>query len=848
MAHPIARVGTPVLIHDAPSKRTSWAPHGVPGFYLGPAPSHYRCFRVLNITTQHIRISDTLAWLPAPFKMPGSSATELLHAAISDLTAAVTAVGAAPTTEDSRQPVDRSTETLTSSLRAFADLFAPSGGASAGEERVLPATLPTYVLAPATPALQRVPMHTHALPSATPVVPRVHTHTHALPPTTPELQRVPTPTHATTQATPAAQRVPMPTHALLPATPAAQRMPVHPPAPPPKTGDAPRLAPSVPGEPPVPGEPRVPGEGKGQPRRKQPARPQPHHKQPARTYVPRGTASCPLFGHQRFRHRARGASLAHVRSQPPPTAATRELRQQMQHIRQKLPRYTHHPYAFAALNLAPDGRPLTYARAKGGPNAHRWVVAESEEIRRLITSGTLRAIHLSEQPINRRKDTTYYNPQVKEKTAPDGDTTYRVRGAAGGDRIVFPGNVSASTADMEVVKLLAHSVASDRTHKPTGCMSADIKDFYLGTPMERKEYVRIYLKHLPPDVVREFGLDEFIHNDSVLFEIGKCIYGLPQACLLSQVRLVGHFADHGYHQVPCVPCLLKHAERGTTFTLVVDDFLVKYNTEADADHFLDTLRLQYEITVDPTASKYLGYAIAFDDTAHTVTLSMPEYVPKLLQRFAPGRQIKGAAFPAIYTPHTYGAQPPPTTDNSAPLDTAAILRLQEIVGSLLYYARAVDCTMLTAVNHIASEQSRPTQHVMDMAERFLQYAASYPAHEIVYKACDMVLHIQSDASFLSRSKSRSVAGGILYCDNADATASADKQAAAATDTSAPTTPALHKDKCITLPFPINGAIITLSRIIPGVPTSATEAEYAAAYISCKEGVYCRNILIALGYP
>jgi hypothetical protein len=208
----------------------------------------------------------------------------------------------------------------------------------------------------------------------------------------------------------------------------------------------------------------------------------------------------------------------------------------------------------------------------------------------------------------------------------------------------------------------------------------------------------------------------------------------------------------------------------------VDDFLVKYGTQADADHFLATLRLQYEIKVDPTASKYLGYSITFDDAAHTVSLSMPEYVPKLIQRFCTGTTTRGAASPAIYTPPTYGAQPEPTVDDTPPLSPAAILRLQEIVGSLLYYARAVDCTMLTAVNHIASEQARPTQHVMAMADRLLAYAVSYPAHELVYTACDMVLHIQSDASFLSRTKSRSVAGGILYCDNANATTLADARA------------------------------------------------------------------------
>jgi len=42
--------------------------------------------------------------------------------------------------------------------------------------------------------------------------------------------------------------------------------------------------------------------------------------------------------------------------------------------------------------------------------------------------------------------------------------------------------------------------------------------------------------------------------------------------------------------------------RGTVFTLVVDDFCVKYKTEVDAEHFLATLRLRHIIAVDMTGS------------------------------------------------------------------------------------------------------------------------------------------------------------------------------------------------------------------------------------------------------
>ena len=38
--------------------------------------------------------------------------------------------------------------------------------------------------------------------------------------------------------------------------------------------------------------------------------------------------------------------------------------------------------------------------------------------------------------------------------------------------------------------------------------------------------------------------------------------------------------------------------------------------------------------------------------------------------------------------------------------------IQEVVGTLLYYARAFDCTMLTAIRSIAVQQAAPTQNIM----------------------------------------------------------------------------------------------------------------------------------------
>ena len=63
-AHPIAPAGTAILIHEPPESRGSWASHGVPGFYLGPAVLHYRSHHVFVTATSATRITDTVAWFP----------------------------------------------------------------------------------------------------------------------------------------------------------------------------------------------------------------------------------------------------------------------------------------------------------------------------------------------------------------------------------------------------------------------------------------------------------------------------------------------------------------------------------------------------------------------------------------------------------------------------------------------------------------------------------------------------------------------------------------------------------------------------------------------------------------
>ena len=473
-----------------------------------------------------------------------------------------------------------------------------------------------------------------------------------------------------------------------------------------------------------------------------------------------------------------------------------------------------------ALNLTSDGKPLSYTRVMEGPDAAKWKVADIEEFERLIeTTKTMRPIHSHEQPADRRGDTTYFNrvPSEKPPLVEGGETRRRIRGTAGGDKINYPGEVSAHTADMSEVKILLNAVVSEGAMFTT----MDIKDFYLGTPLDRPEYMKIKASTIPAEIMDKYNLHKYVENGYILFQIDKGMYGLPQAGLLAQKRLVGHLAEHGYKPGPNTPCMFRHEKRSTAFSLVVDDFGVKHATREDAQHLADVLGQLYTVKVDWTGAKYLGYTIRFTADRRTVALSMPNYLPRVHQRFAErvGRlQGRGAASPAIYTPPAYGAHSQMTeVDESQPLGPKAIKELQEFVGSFMFYARAVDGTMLTAVNHIASEMAAPTQQTDAMEQRLLAYSLEYPNNELVFTASDMILHMQTDASYLSRSSARSVVGGLEYLGNRDQ------------------------------PTQINGAVHTFSAILDVVVASAGEAEYGGLFTGAKHGEGSREVLAFLGY-
>jgi hypothetical protein len=670
--NPMAPPGTKVLIHEKPTQRRSWSPHGVEGWYVGPAMEHYRCYTCYVPRTQNTRISDTVAFFhhrPLPAL---SSADKAMRAAV-DLTDALrNPTALAPFLSLS----DTDMEALTQLNEIFRrnitpDASPPGVGTTAGRS--------PGVRAPGVPTPGAAPPHTSTLRTRS-----------SYPPGQP-LEDIDNYPPALTR------RLVEPSYAgaTTPATPVAEET----------------TNPSM-----------------------------------------------------EYRHLITGPDRIIWNK-----SCANEFGRLAQGIRDIPGTDTIH---FIPRHRLPPGRKPTYAR---------YVCCE--------------------------------RPQKTE--------THRTRVTIGGNLIEYPGNVSSPSADMTKSKLSWNSTISTRGAR---YMCLDVKNYYLGTPMTRYEYVLFALKYIPQEIIDRYRLEEIAVDGYVLAEVRKGMYGLPQAGKLAYDLLVKRLAPHGYSPIPHTDGLWGHSTRPILFSLVVDDFGVKYSGREHAEHLQNTLNLYYETTADWTGALYCGIHLKWDYDAGTVDLSMPGYVQAALKKYghpAPAKP-QHSPYPAALPQYGVKIQLTEPPDDSPALPPARIKRLQQIIGTFLYYARAVDPTMLMALSTLGSQQAHGTEQTERNLHHFLDYCHTHPSAIIRYKASNMILQVHSDASYLTEPGARSRVGGHFYLGNS---------------------PPIPGQQDI-----LNGTLLTTTTIIRNVMSSAAEAELAALFHNARDAVSIRDTLHRMGHP
>ena len=134
-------------------------------------------------------------------------------------------------------------------------------------------------------------------------------------------------------------------------------------------------------------------------------------------------------------------------------------------------------------------------------------------------------------------------------------------------------------------------------------------------------------------------------------------------------------------------------------------------------------------------------------------MSMPGYVQEALLYFQHLSQVVKCYSPSPYTAPVYGRKTQMAKiDTTKPLRKQQIKLLQQVCGKFLYYARAVDCTMLHALNDLATRTHNGTQETAKALTHFLNYCAANSDAVVEYQASDMILHNHSDAAYLIASE------------------------------------------------------------------------------------------------
>jgi hypothetical protein len=216
-------------------------------------------------------------------------------------------------------------------------------------------------------------------------------------------------------------------------------------------------------------------------------------------------------------------------------------------------------------------------------------------------TNTINFIYQHEVPKEQKQDITYgqFVCTVRSGKAEPNQTLFTVKG----DRINYPGKVATPTAEMLVTKVLFNSIIST---KGARFMTMDISNFYLMTPLHQPEFIQMKLSSIPDKVIEEYKLREKATPDgSIYIRAKQGMYGLLQSGLLANELLEKQLNEHGYRQSKLVPGLRKHDTWPIQFTLVVDNFGVKYISEEHANHLKQALDKHYKLTCDWTGTQYI---------------------------------------------------------------------------------------------------------------------------------------------------------------------------------------------------------------------------------------------------
>ena len=312
----------------------------------------------------------------------------------------------------------------------------------------------------------------------------------------------------------------------------------------------------------------------------------------------------------------------------------------------------------------------------------------------------------------------------------------------------------------------------------------DVKTAFLNGELSGDVYMK-----LPPEL------------GNTVWRLHKALYGLKQAARAWFAKLRTSMIDHGFTPSKHEPCLFFKGEGNhRVYVMVhVDDALVagSRNQVNDAKRSMASM---FEVKDMGPAHHYLGMTITrHEDGGYSLT--QPRYVEDMLRRFSMS-DCKQAV-----TPLPVGQKLSKGMGNELPAGNL----YQALVGSLLYLSVNTRPDISHACGILSRFMSCPTQTHWDAAKHVLRYLKGTQHLGIRFSgraasnqgvwACRMF----TDADFAADSdKRRSTTGAVMLMHGA--------------------------------------AVLWISKLQSVVATSTTEAEFIAAAMATKEGLWVRKVL------
>jgi hypothetical protein len=192
------------------------------------------------------------------------------------------------------------------------------------------------------------------------------------------------------------------------------------------------------------------------------------------------------------------------------------------------------------------------------------------------------------------------------------------------------------------------------------------------------------LSRFPEEIVDKYNLNALAIDGWVYIEIRKGMYGLKQAGLLANQLLKTCLAPFGYYLARHTPGLWLYKTWPIAFSLIVDDFVVKYVGKQHSDHLRNALLKTYELITDWESMVYSGMILKWDYKIRTCDISMPGYISNVLSKFQHHAPNHPQHTPSRYVTPACGAKTQyATKDDTPPLTAKQCITIKKVTGSVL---------------------------------------------------------------------------------------------------------------------------------------------------------------------